>query len=418
MKIALALLAACLSVSSALAKPRPDALTLLKNVTQKYADAKAYHIEAVQERISSNDFSHDWEKELLTAVVAADGKYRYEGKSGHGSAVLASDGKTRWAYHTDEHLYTQISASAAPTEKNHFISMEEMPVLEAKHLIMSITSLASQVQSATLLPDEKIEVNGRKVRCYVVHLAPNDFRTRKDLKTEETLWIDQASLAIVKRSLHQDSYTMLPPSGAHIPLQIEEKTVYTVVRLGQPEPSESFVFTPPADAELVESFPDPMMRKLPGDHAAEFVGKKAPEIQLKVADGKVTPLSTFRGKPVFIEFWATWCAPCMELMPELKRLYSETSKSVVWLSIDSDEDPNAAKAYLSQQHISWSNFHDADGSLGKAFQRNGIPLGVLIDREGKVAFYSTGYDIAELRAAFAKLSPEVSATTPAAGDSK
>ena len=116
----------------------------------------------------------------------------------------------------------------------------------------------------------------------------------------------------------------------------------------------------------------------------------------------MTPLSAYRGKPIFIEFWATWCGPCLDLMSDLKQLYSETAKSVVWLSIDSDEEADVATTYLSQERMSWPNYHDQDGSLGKAFGRDGIPLGVLIDAEGKIKFYKSGYDISELRAALAK----------------
>ena len=155
-----------------------------------------------------------------------------------------------------------------------------------------------------------------------------------------------------------------------------------------------------------------MMHALPGDQGKDFVGKQAPDIQLKAVDGKSTNLSAFRGKPVFIEFWATWCGPCVELMPQLKRLYSETSKSVVWLSIDSDKDLGAPTTCLSQEHISWPNYHDADGSLGKAFGRNAIPLGVLIDAEGKVTFYKAGYEITELQAAIAKLSTPLQGVSP------
>lgn len=406
MKIASALLAALLVSSSAFAKSRPDALTLLKNATQRYADAKSYHIEAVQERTSTNALDRNWQRELLVAIVAPEGRYRYEGKSGHGSGILISDGKMHWAYHLDEHLYTQMSASAAQNEKNRIIPMEEMAALDAKRLVMGITTLLSQVKSASFLPDQKIELNGHKTKCYVVQIGENDFRTRRSgVKIEETLWIDQSNQTIVKRQRREDSYSMLPPSGVHIPMRIEETTVYPVVRLGEEEPSSSFAFAMPSDAKLVESFPDTMMHAPHGEHGEDLVGKQAPDIQLKAVGGKPTNLSAFRGKPVFIEFWATWCGPCVELMPELKRLYSGTSKSVIWLSIDSDEDPSAAATYLSQEHISWPNYHDGDGSLGKAFGRNGIPLGVLIDAEGKVTFYKAGYEIVELQAAMAKLSP-------------
>lgn len=66
-------------------------------------------------------------------------------------------------------------------------------------------------------------------------------------------------------------------------------------------------------------------------------------------------------------------------------------------------------AFLSREHGSWPNFHDEDDVYGKAFHRVGIPLGVLVDAEGKITFYKSGYGIAELRAAIAKLGPEFSA---------
>jgi hypothetical protein len=81
---------------------------------------------------------------------------------------------------------------------------------------------------------------------------------------------------------------------------------------------------------------------------------------------------------------------------------------LVWVSIDSDEDASAVAAFLSREHVAWPNYHDQNGLFGKAFHRNGIPLGVLVDAEGKITFYKTGYGITDLRAAIAKLGPEFS----------
>ena len=185
-------------------------------------------------------------------------------------------------------------------------------------------------------------------------------------------------------------------------MRIEETTTYPVVQLGEQELSSSFTFSPPADAKLVDSFPQPMWHEPPQLQAAHFIGKQAPDIQLKSLDGKITSLSSFRGKPIFIEFWATWCAPCEDLISDLKQLYSQTASAVVWLSIDSDKDPGAATTYLSVEHISWPNYHDADGSLSKAFGGNVIPLAVVIDADGKITFYRVGDDIAEIWAALAR----------------
>jgi thiol-disulfide isomerase/thioredoxin len=185
------------------------------------------------------------------------------------------------------------------------------------------------------------------------------------------------------------------------------------VELDQPQPSTSFTFAAPPEAKLVAAFPDRSSGTSP--EAVDLVGKSAPELRLN-ADRRVTTLSSYRGKPVFIEFWATWCEPCVDLTADLMKLYAETEgKGLVWISIDNDENPGIAKTFMSSEHIPWPNYHDEDGSLGKAFHREGIPLGVLIDADGKVTFYGSGYEISDLRAAIAKLGPQFSSTAPTRG---
>jgi hypothetical protein len=77
--------------------PKPDALVLLNEVSQR-------HAEAIEEEISGNELQHSWQKTMLTAVVASGGRYRYEGRSGYGAAVVVSDGATQWPYHLYDHL--------------------------------------------------------------------------------------------------------------------------------------------------------------------------------------------------------------------------------------------------------------------------------------------------------------------------
>jgi len=387
-----------------------DALALLNEVSQQYADAKSYHIEAVEERNSSNELHRDWQKTLLKAIVMLGGSYRYEGRSGFGAAMYISDGKTEWVYHVYEHRYTQKPAEG-DRPKRRIIGSDEMAVMNAEQLVHIMAHRVDHLKSARLLPEETILIDGRKIACYVVYYSQDDLKTTKpDLKEDWTLWISKENKTVVKTLSHAETY-LLPN---HIPLSTETTMTYPVVQLDQQEPVETFMFVPPNDAKLVDDFPDPFKHS-PATLAANLLGKPVPELSLKAADGKTLALSSLRGRPVFLEFWATWCAPCVELMPDLKKLYSETeNKGMAWISVDNDDDASTALVFLSREKIPWPNYHDQDGSLGKAFQREGIPLGVLIDAEGKITFYESGYEISELRAAIAKLGPPFSTLAPAA----
>ncbi len=382
-----------------------NALALLTEVSQQYADAKSYHIEAVEEEESSNELRHSWEKTLMTVIAMPDGRYRYEGRSGFGSAIVVSDGTTKWRYHLYENLYIQQAASKYPA-KGEFIPQEESAAVSASMITRELAGEAHRLNSASYLPDEVISVDGRMIECYVVRYSSDDYKTKKqDFKQERTIWIDKSRKLIVRTVTHADTY--LISGSAHIPLHRDTTLTFPVMRLDEQEPPSSFAFVPPAGAELVAEFPNPFTNN--GRVQSELVGKPAPEVEFKSADNKTTALSSLRGKPVFIEFWATSCGPCVKLLPDLSKLYFETQKKgLVWISVDDDEDANDVSAYLSKNHLEmpWTNYHDADGALGKAFHREAIPLGVLMNASGKIVFHQSGYEISDLRAAILQLGPE------------
>ena len=173
------------------AAPAKDALTLLNEVSQRYADARSYHLEAVEEKTESHELSRHWNKRLLTAIVMPDGRYRYEGNSGFGSATLVSDGTTHWDYHPVDHLYTAQPASPNDPPPRQILAAEEVTVHDAKFLMHRLAHNADSVKSAAFLPDESIPLNGKKVDCYVVHYV--DDSVDSDVRFEWTVWIDKVA---------------------------------------------------------------------------------------------------------------------------------------------------------------------------------------------------------------------------------
>jgi thiol-disulfide isomerase/thioredoxin len=343
--------------------PRPDALVLLNQVSQRYADAKSYHIEAIQEETSGNELQHRWQKTLLTAIVAPGGRYRYEGRSGYGAAVVVSDGAPQWIYHFYDRLYTQHSAPIKYPTKGTIIPHEEESTMTAAEIKDEMAGRAHRLKSATLLRDETIAVDGKSVECYVVRYSDKDFKTRRnDLTENTTLWIEKSRMVVRKSLSRMDTY-LLTGSRGLIPIREETTVVYPLVELDQSEPASSFSFIAPPDAKLVSEFPNPFGSGSQPE-TSDLLGKPAPELRLPSPEGKITSLSSFRGKPVFLEFWATWCAPCVDLIPELRKLYTETeSKGLIWISVDDDEDADDAVKFISREKILWPNYHDADGSL-------------------------------------------------------
>ena len=262
-----------------------------------------------------------------------------------------------------------------------------MAALNAKAIVSNLGRVASAVKSATFLPDEKISIGTQSMDCYVVLIADDNFKTRRPARShEETVWIDKSRRVIVKKIDREKPLSDDPVNG-HLPFSSEDVVTYPVARLDEPEDATLFAFVAPKDAQLVAELSSLLVS---GPHF-EFIGKPAADLHLKSPDGTVKTLSSLRGQPVFLDFWATWCGPCKGIVPDLIKLHDETaSKGLVWVGIDNDENPDAANKFIAQQHIPWMNYHDLDGSLGAAYQRQAIPLGVLIDGEGKITFYQIG----------------------------
>ncbi len=419
----LAALPFALALLQAASAPSPmppnDALALLNEVSQRYADAKSYHIEGVEEETSTTELSRHWDKRLLTAIMMPDGHYRYEGRSGvGGEALLVSDGTTRWNYHPEDHLYTQQTASDGAADNNPWtgraVGQEEMTAYNAKFLVDRLAHTADRLKAATFLPDETISVNGKGIACYVVHYF-DDPSEHSHSPRENTAWIDKSRKVVLKTFSRGESYRSTSAGGT-VPMSEERTMTYLVMELDQQEPDSSFRFLAPSDAKSVSEFPNHFSAKTQTAERVDLTGKPAPDVQLKSLDGKMTTLGSFHGKPVFVEFWATWCIPCVELMPELAKLHAETvDKGLVWVSIDSDKDSQLAEKFLAREHIALPNYHDLDGSYGKAFHREGIPLGVLVDSSGTIVFDKSGYGIADLRGAIAKLGPEFSSVASSGG---
>jgi len=113
------------------------------------------------------------------------------------------------------------------------------------------------------------------------------------------------------------------------------------------------------------------------------VGGPAPDFRLENLDGKSISLGDFRGKPVLINFWATWCPPCVSEMPFLQQVYEEWSgKGLVVLAINIGESPSEAKRFLQTHNLSLTVLLDTEGKTAEKYNITGIPTTFFVDSDG------------------------------------
>jgi thiol-disulfide isomerase/thioredoxin len=152
--------------------------------------------------------------------------------------------------------------------------------------------------------------------------------------------------------------------------------------------------------------------------------KMAPAFTVTALDGSKFALDEMGGRVVLIDFWATWCGPCNEELPHMKKIAKEfAGQPLVIISISWDSDPEKWKAFIAKNEMSWVQYRDADHELSKAFGIDAIPHYFTIDSSGVLTaeMLGEGSDVegklrklvAKAKAAQATSTASTTSTSPA-----
>ncbi len=122
-----------------------------------------------------------------------------------------------------------------------------------------------------------------------------------------------------------------------------------------------------------------------GDPAPHFT---APSLQ---GAGNLS-LQDFRGKVVFLDFWASWCGPCLTSLPQLDKLRTEfPSRKFQILAVNVDREPDKARAFLKKRPVGYASAMDPAGRIPKSFELETMPTSFLIDDRGVVRLVHEGF---------------------------
>ncbi|WP_096084858.1 TlpA disulfide reductase family protein [Agaribacterium haliotis] len=142
--------------------------------------------------------------------------------------------------------------------------------------------------------------------------------------------------------------------------------------------------------------------------AAVSEGNLAPNFKLpglkNTETGAMVSLSDYKGKVVYLDFWASWCGPCRVSLPLLNDMYKELApKGFEVVAVNIDETQADAVNFLTEYPVDYPVLADPEGSVPAVYEPKGMPTSYLIDRSGRVQIVHTGFKKGDLPAIRSKI---------------
>ncbi len=345
----------------ALAQSQPDARELLTKAGETYQKLKSYQFEVsrtTETRTENlNAKSETRSQETFSLAAVKPDRSRGELKSPQYNFATISNASTEWLYLPGLKNYTKKSkASKKPltpdalgsTMGEMFANMmaDPMPMLAMELLsrLGEFEQLGKRAKEAKVVREETVAVGDKKIDCYVVEVDYGITRGPMGEETSrKTLWIDKTrSIA-----LRQIAYSKNPmPFGGGF-THSTVTTNFTLAEINGPPADALFTFVPPSDASEVEKLS--IMPPIAG-----LTGKEAAGFKLKDINGKEFNLHSLRGNVVLLDFWATWCGPCLVELPHIEKLHREfKDKGLVVLGINAEE-AEVASAFMKLRRVTRS----------------------------------------------------------------
>jgi peroxiredoxin len=117
----------------------------------------------------------------------------------------------------------------------------------------------------------------------------------------------------------------------------------------------------------------------------------APAFDLEGPDGESVRLADFRGRPVIVNFWATWCPPCREEMPSMQRAWEQVrDEGIALIAINVGEDAETIKRFTQSYPVGFPLPMDLDSQVVQSWPVKGLPTTFVVDPEGRLVYQAVG----------------------------
>ena len=148
--------------------------------------------------------------------------------------------------------------------------------------------------------------------------------------------------------------------------------------------------TTPPETQAPTEIPGEQSTEPAETHPTEPPANIAPDFTMLDMDGNEVTLASFFGKPIVLNFWASWCGPCKMEMPEIQKFYDKYGQEIHFLLVSVDDSLDAAKTFISDSGYTFPVYFDTTSVGAYTYGASSIPLTFFIDAEGNLTAYYMG----------------------------
>ena len=148
--------------------------------------------------------------------------------------------------------------------------------------------------------------------------------------------------------------------------------------------------TTPPETQAPTEIPGEESTEPAETHPTDPPASIAPDFTMLDMDGNEVTLASFFGKPIVLNFWASWCGPCKMEMPEIQKFYDKYGQEIHFLLVSVDDSLDAAKTFISDSGYTFPVYFDTTSVGAYTYGASSIPLTFFIDAEGNLTAYYMG----------------------------
>ncbi len=376
-----------------------DAVKLGEQVTDAYGQLKSLVLSGT---ISANiDIAGQQNKQSQSfkASYAAPGKYRHALGA---DFLLGSTGSKIYAYDSKDKTYVQVDAPAKRGPLSQFsIPVPRILDMQNPSLLLAIAdnTFADLLDGAKDIhiarqqaPDAIADTTADKTRPRWGMAGPVGRDTNADTTADKTPGDRLTFTASDGRAI-----AFLFDAKTHLLRQARYDLAAVFIERGAPDVKSAVVMidyaevasdAPVDDAQFAWAVPEGAREQAMGRPMTEtsaLEGQPAPDFKLKGLDGKEIQLASLKNQVIVLDFWATWCPPCVASLPDLNALYEQRkAKGLQAFAINLREELADVKAFVAEKKLTIPVLLDPDGAVGDAYGAQAIPQTVVIGKDGKV----------------------------------